>query len=474
MTEQSPIIFWLRRDLRLSDHAGLTAAAATGRPVIPVFLFDEVMETHGAAPLWRLGLSVADFAQRLEAIGSRLSLRKGKALDCLRELVSQTGAGAVWWSRAYDPDAIARDTALKAALSDDGVEARSFTGHVLFEPWTVETKTGGFYKVFTPMWRAVRDRRLDASLPEITALRAPDNWPASDRLEDWQLGRAMNRGAGVVAKYVCVGDVAAKRRLDRFMEDRIADYQAARDQMAMRGTSGLSENLTYGEISARSCWHAGWKALDAGKAGAETFLKELVWREFAYHLAFHTPRITSQNWREEWDAFPWSTDEQKALRWKQGRTGIELVDAAMREMYVTGYMHNRGRMIVASYLTKHMLTHWKIGLDWFADCLIDWDPASNAMGWQWSAGSGPDATPYFRVFNPDTQAEKFDKQRHYRARWLGEVYDSAGQEAADFFDAIPRAWGLGPEDSYPEPLVALSDGRERALAAYKARDGSDG
>lgn len=467
----TPILFWFRRDLRLGDHEGLSAAAATGRPVIPVFICDEVVETHGAAPKWRLGLGVEHFAKTLEGIGSKLILRRGNALDVLRALVEETGAGAVWWSRAYDPAAIARDTGVKEGLKSDGVDAQSHKGHVLFEPWTVETKTGGFYKVYTPMWKAVRDRDVPTDLPAVSALNAPDTWPASDKLNDWGLGAAMERGAGIVAKHVCVGEEAASTRLATFIRDRIATYDDARDKMATRGTSQLSENLTYGEISPRRCWHAGRRAMSDGKAGAETFLKELVWREFAYHLAYHTPRIIDRNWREEWDEFPWQTDERSAevKVWKQGRTGVQLVDAAMREMYVTGYMHNRGRMIVASYLTKHLMTHWKVGQAWFDACLIDWDPASNAMGWQWSAGSGPDATPYFRVFNPATQAEKFDPDRAYRARYLGELFVNHGEEADDFYKAIPRSWHMSPDDAYPKPIVALDEGRQRALDAYKAR-----
>lgn len=466
----TPILFWFRRDLRLGDHEGLSAAAATGRPVIPVFICDEVVETHGAAPKWRLGLGVEKFAETLEGTGSRLILRRGDALEVLRALIEETGAGAVWWSRAYDPAAIARDTAVKEGLKVDGVDAQSHKGHVLFEPWTVETKTGGFYRVFTPMWKMVRSRDLAADMPAVSDLRAPEVWPSSDALADWKLGAAMDRGADVVEKHVCVGEAAASQRLATFIRDRIGDYDSARDQMATRGTSLLSENLTYGEISPRRCWHAGWRALRDGKSGAETFLKELVWREFAYHLAYHTPRIIDANWREEWDAFPWNEDDtDEVVAWKQGRTGIQLVDAAMREMYVTGYMHNRGRMIVASYLTKHLMTHWKVGQAWFDDCLIDWDPASNAMGWQWSAGSGPDATPYFRVFNAATQAEKFDKDRAYRARYLGELFKNHGQEANDYYNAIPRSWGMSKDDPYPQPVVALDVGRQRALDAYKAR-----
>lgn len=467
---QSPVILWFRRDLRLSDHQSLAAALETGRPVIPVFIHDELVERLGAAPKWRLGLSVSHFADKLDALGARLILRRGNALEQLQKLVVETGASHVFWSRAYDPDAIARDKEVKAGLKEEGVTAESFAGHLLFEPWEVSTKTGGYFRVYTPMWRAVRDREIGQPLSSLTALPTPEYWPESEKLDDWQMGASMNRGADIVLPYQAVGEDAARDRLDQFIARKIATYKEDRDYMPLDASSRLSENLTYGEISPRTIWWAGWDAFQKGRAGAEHFLKELVWREFAYHLAFHTPHITTRNWREEWDSFPWQTHE--ALRWKQGRTGIQLVDAAMREMYVTGTMHNRGRMIVASYLTKHMMTHWKVGMDWFAECLTDWDPASNAMGWQWSAGSGPDATPYFRVFNADTQAEKFDKAAEYRSRFLAEAYLDYGKEAELFYRAIPRSWNLTSSDPYPEPLVTLADGRAKALEAYAARKSS--
>jgi deoxyribodipyrimidine photo-lyase len=403
----------------------------------------------------------------LEGIGSRLILRRGNALDVLCDLVADTGAGAVHWSRAYDPAAIARDTDVKAALKERGLEAKSHRGHLLFEPWTVKTKTGGFYKVFTPMWKAVRGLEVAQDLPPVSHLKTPDDWPDSDDIGAWDMGGAMRRGATIVSKHVCVGEEAANRRLATFIEDKVANYVDARDIPSVDGTSRLSENLTYGEISPRSCWHAGWRALHDGKADAETFLKELVWREFAYHLTYHTPRIVSGNWNKKWDGFPWQGDGVHTLRWKQGRTGIQMVDAAMREMYVTGTMHNRARMIAASYLTKHMMTHWKVGRDWFEECLIDWDPASNAMGWQWVAGSGPDAAPYFRVFNPNTQAEKFDKERIYRAKFIAELFPDQDPEVRDYFDAIPISWNLSYNDGYPSPVVPLDVGRRQALDAYK-------
>jgi deoxyribodipyrimidine photo-lyase len=341
----------------------------------------------------------------------------------------------------------------------------------MFEPWTVETKTGGPYKVFTPFWRSVKDVGVDAPLSAPGKFPAPDRWPDTEDLQDWALGKGMRRGADVVRPFVQLGERAAQSRLGAFMAHKVGDYKACRDIPSMDATSNLSENLALGEISPHQCWHAGVRAMEEGKPGAETFLKELVWREFAYHLMWHTPHILTDNWREDWSAFPWNEDEDSAvvIAWKQGRTGIQFVDAAMRELYVTGRMHNRARMIVASYLTKHLLSHWKIGMRWFEDCLIDWDPASNAMGWQWTAGSGPDAAPYFRVYNPDTQLDKFDKQRDYVSRWIAEGRANPHADALAFFNAIPESWPISAKDAYPSPIVTLDEGRKRALNAYENR-----
>jgi deoxyribodipyrimidine photo-lyase len=471
MSDQRPVIVWFRRDLRLADHPALTAAVAMGRPVVPLFIHDETVEALGAAPKFRLGLAVDRFAATLAAMGSRLTLRRGRAADVLTSVIAETGAGAVVWSRLYEPDSTARDRPIKAALKDANVEARSFPGHVLFEPWTVETGQGGFYRVYTPFWKAVAPRDPGALLPAPSRLPAPDRWPASDRLADWQMAAAMRRGAAVVVAHQQVGEAAALDRLQGFLSRAVDSYKQDRDFPALPATSGLSENLTYGEISARTIWWAGQDAMARGARGAEHFLKELVWRDFAWHLIHHTPHIASANWRPEWDAFPWSAAETPAVAaWKQGRTGVPFVDAGMRQMYVTGTMHNRLRMIVGSYLTKHLMAHWKIGLDWFADCLTDWDPASNAMGWQWVAGSGPDAAPYFRVFNPDTQGDKFDPMAAYRNAWIAEGQARPPATALSWFDAVPRSWNLSPADRYPRnPVVSLEDGRSRALAAYAAR-----
>ena len=465
----APLILWFRRDLRLGDQPMLAAAVASGRPLIPLFILDPETEAIGAAARWRLELSLADLEGRLQGLGSRMIYRRGDALAVLRAVIAQTGAAGVQWSRLYDPAAISRDSAVKAALKGV-VEVVSHAGHVLHEPHTVETGTGGFYRVYTPFWRSVKDRDVAAPVAAPQALHAPQVWPASDVLADWRLGAQMGRGAAVAAPYQRVGEAAALDRMAWFLEDAVDDYDNGRNMCAVAGTSGLSQNLALGEIGPRVIWHAGMRALHEGKRGAETFLKEMIWREFSYHLIYHTPHITRGNWKPEWDSFPWRADNADAARWKMGMTGEPFVDAAMREMYVTGTMHNRGRMIVASYLTKHLLTDWRVGLKWFEECLTDWDPAANAMGWQWAAGSGPDASPYFRIFNPATQAEKFDPDATYRKRWIAELSRHPGPEAQAFFAAVPRKWAADAARPYPLPLIDLAEGRTRALKAYGQRN----
>ena len=468
MADTRPVIWWIRRDLRLRDNPALSAALETGAPIIPLYIHDPQDEGLGAAPKFRLGLGLERFAKALEGRGSRLTLRRGKALDVLRDVIAESGAGQVVWSRLYDPEAIKRDSEIKEQLKAADITVKSTGGRLMFEPWTVATKEGGMYKVYTPFWKSVRDRGVDDLIDAPARLAKLEDWPKTDRLADYSMGAAMRRGADVVAPYCRVGEDAALEQLDDFLDDRVASYKTDRDFPARAATSELSENLAWGEISPHRMWHLGARAMANGKQGAEHFLKEVVWREFAYHLMYHSPQILTRNWREEWDGFPWQEDPGEALvRWQQGRTGYDFVDAAMRELYVTGKMHNRARMIVASFLTKHLMIHWKHGMQWFEDCLVDWDPASNAMGWQWVAGSGPDAAPFFRIFNPDGQLEKFDAKGRYVRNWIAEGQSDCPRTALDFYDAIPRSWELDPDMKRPEPVIDLKRGRERALEAYK-------
>jgi deoxyribodipyrimidine photo-lyase len=456
-------LWWVRRDLRLADNPALTAAAAQGA-VVPVFILDPETEALGSAAKWRLGEGLAVFAATLQARGLQLVLRRGPALETLQGLVAETGAGSVHWARAYDPAPKARDTAVKAALKSAGIAATSHPGHLLAEPWEIATGDGGFYKVYSPYWRAFSKRAVPPPVPVPDRLEGPAHWPHSDCLPDWRLGAAMRQAGAVLARHAVVGEQAALDRLFAFLSGPVRTYKADRDFPALPATSKLSENLTLGEIGPRTVWHAADGALQAGH-GCEHFLKELAWREFAWHLMHHTPHIASRNWRPEWDAFPWRPDNPEAEAWRRGQTGIDLVDAGMREMYATGTMHNRLRMVTASFLTKHLMTDWRVGAAWFDDCLTDWDAASNAMGWQWVAGSGPDAAPYFRIFNPDGQAEKFDAEGRYRRHWLF----PRATGTADFIAAAPKSWGLHAETPRPRPVVTLEAGRARALAAYETR-----
>ena len=467
-----PIIYWIRRDLRIHNNTGLKFASASGQPVIPVFIKDEFVDNLGSAPKWRLGLGLDHLVKHYKTYGLDIVFRAGSAEKVLTELINETHANKVVWARTYLPPLNDRDARIKVVLKQKGILAKSFSGHLLFEPWTVSPKSSEFFKVYTPFWKATRLKDPIGFETKVSKIIGVKEKLKSENLENWCLGKEMSLGSSIVSRYVRLGEDAARERLSHFISNKVMHYSTARDIPSLDGTSGLSENLSLGEISPIECWNAGFKALEEGHDAAEIFLKELVWREFAYHLAHHTPRILDNNWRQEWNNFPWNTNDkdEKVILWQQGRTGIPFVDAAMRELYVTGRMHNRGRMIVASFLTKHLMTHWKIGLKWFENCLIDWDPASNAMGWQWSAGSGPDATPYFRVFNPNTQLEKFDGKHEYRDRWLAEFSGKNSPKALSFFDAIPKKWKLTPEMKYPAPVVDLSQGRVAALNAYKNRE----
>ncbi|HEY4269010.1 MAG TPA: deoxyribodipyrimidine photo-lyase [Galbitalea sp.] len=444
--ESRPAIVWLRDDLRVADNPALDAAARRGGPVVVVYVLDDGSDGSrplGGASRWWLHHSLASLAGDLEAIGAALTLRSGNAPGEITSLADEIGAGAIYWNRRYTA-ARDRDADLKHSLRERGLDVHSFQASLMFEPWTVTTGEGKPYKVFTPFWKACLERespRVPLAAP--VHLESPGVLPASDRLEDWGLLPTKPDWAGGLAERWQPGEASGHRMLEEFATTHLADY-GRRDEPAARATSYLSPHLRFGEVSPFHVWHRLHGKLDArARTNVGAFLRQLVWREFNWNILFHSPAVATTNIRPEFDDFPWAEpDPAKLDAWKSGETGIPLVDAGMRELWTSGYMHNRVRLVAASFLVKNLLVDWRIGEQWFWDTLVDADEANNPGNWQWVAGSGADAAPYFRVFNPELQAAKFDPDGEYRARWL-------------------------PADELaPQPIVDLAESRRAALAAY--------
>ena len=449
MSAPPPVIVWFRRDLRLADNPALARAAATGRPVVPVFILDADtpgLRPPGGASRWWLHHSLAALTDDLAARGSRLILRRGQAAVVLDALIAETGADTVLWNRCYDKGSVARDTEIKTGLRARGLQAESFNASLLTEPWEITTKAGGGYKVYTRFWqtcRAAGDPPPPVAAPD--SLPAPQAWPVSDDLAAWRLVPNAPDWAAGFSDHWIPGGQGARDRLEMFLDGAVTDYAAKRDFPGVAATSGLSAHLAWGDIGPRQVWAAAMKAAPVGQ-GRETFLKELVWREFAHHVLFHFPDLAERPMDAKFQDFPWMPDDTLLAAWRRGRTGYPLVDAGMRELWATGTMHNRVRMVAASFLVKHLLQPWQAGEAWFWDTLVDADPASNPFNWQWVAGCGADAAPFFRVFNPTLQGQKFDKDESYVRRWVPE---------------------LGT-DAYPAPIVDHKRARDRALAAFKS------
>jgi deoxyribodipyrimidine photo-lyase len=438
----APTIVWFRDDLRLGDHPALRAALERGGPLVLLYLFDQ--ESPGIRPLggatrWWLHHSLTAHAAEIAQRGGRLVLRRGPAEEVLPALLAETGADAVFWNRRYSA-AREVDARLKTTLRDRGIEVRSFAANLLVEPWEVTTDAGEPYKVFTPFWRAARERPIREPLPAPRELpAAPET--ASDELDAWALLPTRPDWAAGLRETWEPGELAARHRLERFAADGLEHYDR-RDEPSV-GTSGLSPHLRFGEISPAQIWHRMHGDLGpAARRNAPKFLSELGWREFNWAILYANPDLATRNYRAAYDAFPWSWDRGPEVEaWQEGRTGIPLVDAGMRELWRTGTMHNRVRMVVASFLVKNLLRHWRIGEEWFWDTLVDADEASNPGNWQWVAGSGADAAPYFRVFNPELQARKFDPDGSYVRRWV-------------------------PGEELLAPIVDLAESRREALDAF--------
>ncbi|MFC4352698.1 cryptochrome/photolyase family protein [Fodinicurvata halophila] len=474
MNEIPPAIVWFRQDLRLADNPALRTAVDRGGPVIPLFVLEDADAGHrapGGAGRWWLHGALAALAEALKTHGAQLVLRRGPADRVLTDVVRESGAGAVFWNRCYEPWRIARDTRIKRQLQDDGIEVDSFNAALLFEPWTVATGSGTPFKVYTPFWKAVRDREVPR--PE----QAPEHVPGranvtTERLEDWGLRPTRPDWAGGLRDSWRPGEVAARERLSDFLDHGLADYGRLRDRPDRAATSRLSPHLHWGEIGPRQVWHATRHRIDQddlGQAGW-TFLGEVGWREFCHHLLYHWPSLPEENWRTAFDDFPWSNSEAHLKAWQAGRTGYPIVDAGMRELWHTGWMHNRVRMIVGSFLVKDLRLHWTAGEAWFWDTLVDADLANNAAGWQWIAGSGADAAPFFRIFNPVTQSEKFDPNGDYLRTWIPEIAalpDPYVHKPWEAPERVLQEAGVVLGGNYPRPLVDHAQARRDALAAFE-------
>ncbi|MGN0857841.1 MAG: cryptochrome/photolyase family protein [Stenotrophomonas sp.] len=464
-------LIWFRRDLRLADNPALDAALAAGYHPVPVYVHaphEEGNWVPGAASNAWLHRSLAALQADLRQRGSDLLILRGDSLACLRQLIAATGAQAVYWNRRYEPAITVRDTAIKQALREAGCLVRSFNARLLAEPWQLMTGQGTPYKVFTPYWKA-----LSAQLRLPASMAAPDFLPAVPALElpaglhctVEQLGLAPSLGwdRGFWERFQ-PGEAGALEALEAFTDGALTGYLGQRDLPDRTGTSLLSPHLHFGEIAP---WCIAKKVNELRNVSNEAdlggYTRQLAWRDFAHYTLHYFPRSSDANLNPRFERMAWNPGSHDFLQaWQQGRTGVPIVDAGMRELWHTGWMHNRVRMIVGSWLCKHMRLHWLHGARWFWDTLIDADLANNSLGWQWIAGTGVDAAPYFRVFNPVTQAQKFDPQARYVSRWVPEL---ARLPVTQRF----APWLAGGVAGYPrQPIVDLAQGRAQALAAYQA------
>jgi len=470
MTAPAPVLVWFRRDLRLQDNPALSAAARTRQPVLPVFVLPED-KRDGAASAWWLHHSLAALQQALLRKGARLLLTRGRPAERIARIAADTGAASIFYNRAYEPVEVAEESEL-AGLLPPRVSLRPASGNVLWEPGSICSGSGAPFRMFTPFWRrCLRDE------PPGAPVRLPSRWAPwkadypGERLDDWRLCPRQPDWAADWPQRWQPGERGALEALEELAAGPLQRYAIDRDRADVAGTSRLSPHLHFGEISVRQVWHALQEPVDGGRGGTEAFLRQIGWREFSVHLLHAFPRLGEAPLRAQFQRFPWRKDGRGLRRWQQGATGYPLVDAGMRQLWATGWMHNRVRMVTASFLVKHLLIDWREGATWFMDTLVDADLASNANNWQWVAGTGTDAAPFFRVFNPVLQGRKFDPEGHYVRRWVPELGRLPLRYLHSPWTAPARvleAAGVRLGKTYPAPLVDHPEARKRALAAYAA------
>lgn len=474
----SPLIFWFRYDLRLTDNPGLTAAVKTDTPILPVFILDEQMPSDrglGAASKWWLHHALESLSADLKKAGAKLILRRGDSFEVLTHLLEETKASGLYFSRAYDASGVALEKKLSEALDKKDVTCKRFSSSLLFEPEEIQTNSGDPYKVFTPFWKSCQQKKEpNKPVSKPKKIKGTDKKIKSDDLKDWDLRPTKPDWSEGMQKEWSPGEKGAQKRLEVFLENALFEYDDKRDRPDIKGTSMLSPHLRFGEISPRQCWHAVKTYLEKedcqSNKGAETYLSEIGWREFSYHLLFNWPNLHNEAFRPEFSEFPWKGTKKQLKAWQKGKTGYPIVDAGMRQLWHIGWMHNRVRMIVGSFLVKHLLISWQDGESWFWDTLVDADPASNAAGWQWVAGSGADAAPYFRIFNPMLQSEKFDPKGDYIRKWVPELVDLSDKHIHMPWEAdvsALEAAGIELGKTYPKPMVEHKQARQQALDSYE-------
>lgn len=476
--QKSPTLLWFRNDLRLADNSALAAAIELGSPIIPIFIWAPEEAGNwapGAASKWFLRQSLESLRAEFRKHGGELVIRKGDSLKTLSEIIEHTGAKRVFWNRRYESPLREIDTVIKRALRNDGIEVESFNSSLLNEPHTVSTGAGKPYKVYTPYWRKVKDREIEPITElDYASMEFPKEYPRTLGLEELNL-LPSKQWPQKFNSYWEVSEKAAQKHLQVFLEHRAEDYDVARDIPKKEGTSSLSPFLRWGLIGPRQIIHALKSKYDMNTVGPQTYSKEIYWREFAYNVLYHYPNTPDAPLQEKYSDFPWESDAEVLSSWQLGKTGYPIVDAGMRQMYQTGWMHNRVRMIVSSLLVKHLLQDWREGARWFWDTLVDADLASNTLGWQWSGGCGADAAPYFRIFNPITQGKKFDPDGEYVKQWVPELSNVPPKYIHEPWEASKHeleSYGLDLGTDYPKPIIEHSLGRKRALEALATLNNS--